>query len=161
MTLTDKLVAYLPLLLTFRPLLYGFLMWSVCLYAGFRGGWEERIAISVIVVNTYTSVLAVAFFQLRYTEVELPLVAVDAAMFLLLYGIALRSKKFWPLWLAAFAGVALLSHLAPLMPGMFSQLYYDATALWSYPQLLVLAIGIANHRRTSVCRINCETRRWS
>lgn len=148
----DKLAAYLPVLLTFRPLLYGLLMWAVCFYAGFRGGWEERIAIAGIVLSTYASLLLVAFLELRYRQIELPLVLVDAGIALLMCAIAVRSRKFWPLWLTAFTGIALLSHLAALMPGMFSQLYYDATALWSYPQLLVLAIGIANHRRATAPR---------
>lgn len=153
----DDLADYLPKLLTFRPLLYGILLWSIFVYAFRRGGWEERTVILASVLATYLTVLFTVSFRIRYTKIELPIVLIDLGVFLLLQGIALKSAKFWPLWLAAFEGVVLLSHMAPLMPGVVPRTYYDATALWSYPKLIVLAFGIANHHRAAVQAASAKT----
>jgi hypothetical protein len=147
-----NLYAYLPALLTFRPLLYGTLMWSVCIYAFLRGGREEKTAAIGAIVGAYLTFLTVGLLRIRYTQVELPLLLIDAGIFVLLLAIALRSKKFWPLWLTSFTGVELVSHLAPLMPKMLPETYYSAVALWGYPKLIVLAFGVANHGRRQAAR---------
>ncbi|ATE65346.1 hypothetical protein [Rhizorhabdus dicambivorans] len=146
----DSLYDRLPGLLTFRPLLYGILMWFVCIYAFLRGGWEERIAILVLIISAYLTFVLSALFRSRYTDLEWPIFLGDVVTFIVLQLLAMQSKKFSPLWLAAFSGVVLLSHLAPLMPGMLPATYHDAIAIWGYPSLIVLALGIANHHRTKM-----------
>jgi TctA family transporter len=88
-------------------------------------------AIVASVFGAYLSFLFGVVFGVRYSKVAFPIVLIDLIIFILMLGIALRSRKFWPMWVGAFTGVMLLSHLAPLMPGMLPRIYYDATALWS------------------------------
>jgi len=56
--------------------------------------------------------------------------------------VALRSPRFWPLWVA---GLQLTSSTAHLMKAIDEDLlpiaYGAAIALWSYPILIILAIG--------------------
>jgi hypothetical protein len=145
----NDLGEHLPHLFTFRPLLYGILMWGIFIYAFRCGGWEERTVIVASVFGAYLSFLLGVVFGVRYAKVAVPVLWVDLIIFILMLGIALRSRKFWPTWVGAFAGVVLLSHLAPLMPGMIPRIYYDATALWSYPKLIAVALGTANHHKNT------------
>lgn len=144
----DSVYDRLSGLLSFRPLLYGTLLWSIGVYAFRYGGWEERLGIFTLITSAYLTLLLSTLFRARYTHIELPILLGDVITFITLQWLALRSNKFWPLWVAAFGGVVLLSHLAPLMPGMLPATYHDAIALWGYPSLIVLALGIANHHRT-------------
>lgn len=128
-----------------RPILYGILMWAVCFYAFRRGGRDERLAVVGIILNSYLTLLVVSPVAVRFRHVELPIVVVDFALLLLLQFIALRSRKFWPLWLAAMQAVAMMAHFAPLMPHMLPAAYANASALWSYPMLTVLALAVRRH----------------
>jgi len=146
----DDIVNHLPFLFTARSLFYGIIMWSVFLFSYRYGGWEEKAAISTIVIGSYLTFVLTVAFRVRYRNIELSVALEDLGQFLLLQFIALRSKKFWPLWLAALTGVPLITHLAPLMPGMLLQTYNNAIRLWSYPQLLVIALGTIHHHASRV-----------
>ncbi len=127
-------------------MLYGALMWAVTVYAFRRGSWVERTAAAGVVINTYLSVLLVSPKDRAYRQIEVQVAMIDLVLFVIALLMALRSRKYWPLWFAAMQGVGLLAHLAPLVPGMLPSTYYNAVALWGYPMLIVLALGVrANH----------------
>lgn len=129
-----------------RTMIYGVLMWSVALYAYRRGGSAEKLAASGIVVSTYISVLLVSPVERQFHQIELPIVFVDFGLMSFFALIALRSRKFWPLWLTAFQGVTILAHFAPYVH-VSPWVYHRAVALWSWPILIMLAFGITNHHR--------------
>lgn len=63
--------------------------------------------------------------------------------------VALRSKRFWPLWVA---GLQLTTSLGHILKGIDQDLlpraYGAALQFWSYPILLILAVGtFRTHRR--------------
>jgi hypothetical protein len=63
--------------------------------------------------------------------------------------VALRSKRFWPLWVA---GLQLTTSIGHLLKGVDQDLlpraYGAALQFWSYPILLILAVGTYRcHRR--------------
>ena len=122
-------------------------MWAVTIYAFRCGGWAEKLAASGIVINSYLTVLLVSSNDTRFQQVEVRIVFVDLGYLCLLVLIALRSRKFWPLWLTAFQGVTLLAHFAPYV-GVSPYVYQKAAALWSWPLLIVLTFGIRMHRLT-------------
>jgi len=130
-----------------RFLLYGALMWGVCLYAFLRGGRAERFTAASLLVATYSTVLVASPMAMRFQSVELPIMMVDSAFFLVLLGISLRTEKFWPLWLTAMQGLTILSHLAPYVPHVLPWAYGNALAIWSYPMLIVLGLAVHRHRR--------------
>ena len=148
----NEIVKHLPDLLTFRPLFYGTLMWSVFIFAFMRGGWEERAAISATVIGAYLAFGLVSIFGLSPRVVALTLALPDCALLGVFLVISCRSRKFWPLWLAALQGPPLLTHLAPFMPGMLSEAYNQAFRIWSYPQLAVIAMGIVQHHNIERAR---------
>lgn len=125
-----------------RPLLYGILMWSVLIYALCRGGWAERLAAAAMVVGAYLTVLVVSPMSIRFADVEWSILAVDSSMFMLFMFMMLRSDRFWPIWFTAVHGVNVLCHFAPLFPGASRYVSANATALWGYPQLILLGAAI-------------------
>jgi len=133
-----------------RQLVYGALMWAVCLYAFWRGGWAERLAAGGIIAATYITVLVVSPVGMRFQHVELSIAAVDSALLILLLYIALRSEKFWPLWLVAMQGLTILSHFAPYVPHLRPWAYWRAVVVWIYPMLLVLGYAVHLHHRNSL-----------
>lgn len=130
-----------------RHILYGLLMWAVCLYAFRRGGWAERLAAAGIIVATYLTVLVLSPAAIRYHQTEFAVVIVDSALFVLLLFISLRTEKFWPLWLVAMQGLTILSHLAPYVPHVLPWAYHRAIVVWIYPMLIVLAYATRLHHR--------------
>jgi hypothetical protein len=129
-----------------RTMIYGVLMWGVTVYAFRRGGWAEKLASVSVVTCTYASALVISPAGEQFQQPERQLAAVDLVLFLILALITVFSRKFWPLWLTAFQGVTILSHLAPYVH-VAPWIYHRAAALWSWPMLVVLAVGVSNHRR--------------
>jgi hypothetical protein len=134
----------------FRPMLYGVVMWGVAIYAFRRGGRDERLAATALVIASYLTAVAVSPSEHHYRQVESGIALVDAVLFLVLQFIALRSTKFWPLWISAIQGVTVIGHFAPLMPHMPTSIARDAVALWAWPQWIILAFAVHRHRRQAL-----------
>ena len=130
----------------FRTLLIG-----SCGYAFWRGRSDERIVALVCLGATLASRLAFSPLAVRYTSVEFGLLLIDLAVLASFIFVALRSQRFWPLWIA---GLQLTTSMAHVMKAIDEHLlpiaYGAAIALWSYPILIILAIGTwRGHRRLS------------
>jgi hypothetical protein len=120
-----------------------------CGYALWRGRRDERIVGLICIGATLATRLAVSPISVRYSGVELGLLAIDVAVLIGFVAVALRSDRFWPLWVA---GLQLTTSTAHLMKAIDEHLlpiaYGAAIALWSYPILIILAIGTwRSHRR--------------
>lgn len=128
-----------------RIILYGALMWGVCLYAFMRGGRAERLVSVGIIVASYMTTLASFFLTsltARYQHVEVSILVIDLGLLLLLLYIATISEKFWPIWLTSMQSLTCLAHLAPYVPHVLPWSYWRAIAIWSYPMLIVLGCAI-------------------
>jgi hypothetical protein len=126
------------------------LLIASCGYALWRGNSDERIVALVCVGATLASRLAFAPLSVRYTGVETGLLAIDLAVLGTFVFVALRSPRFWPLWIA---GLQLTSSTAHLMKAIDIHLlpvaYGAAIALWSYPILIILAVATWRGQRTA------------
>ena len=125
------------------------LLLATCGYALWRGRSDERIVALVCLVATLASRLAFTPLNVRYTSIETGLLLIDLAVLAAFVFVALRSPRFWPLWVA---GLQLTTSMAHLMKAIDQTLlpmaYGAAIALWSYPILIILAIGTwRGHRR--------------
>ena len=126
------------------------LLLLVCGYALWRGRSDERIVAVVCLGATLASRLAFSPLSVRYTSIEGGLLLIDIAVLASFVFVAIRSTRFWPLWVA---GLQLTTSMAHLMKAIDPQLlplaYGAAIALWSYPILVILAIGTwRGHRRS-------------
>ena len=133
----------------FGPIIFGPLLVAVCIYAWWRGGTDERIIAATCLAGTAATLIAISPLQKRYSGVEEGLMLVDLAVLLAFIAVALRSKRFWPLWVA---GLQLTTSIGHLLKGIDQELlpraYGAALQFWSYPILLILAVGTyRSHRR--------------
>ena len=81
-----------------RILFYNALLIGACAYAWLRGRSDERIAATTCVVATVASFALLT--ELRFSRVEFGVLAVDLATLAVFVAVALRSERFWPLWVS-------------------------------------------------------------
>jgi hypothetical protein len=125
------------------------ILFAVCLYAWLQGGGDERIVAATCLAGTAATLLVISPLRQRYSGVEGGLVLVDLAVLTGFVAVALRSKRFWPLWVA---GLQLTTSLGHILKGVDQELlpraYGAALQFWSYPILIILAVGtFRTHRR--------------
>lgn len=76
------------------------------------------------------------------------LLAVDLGHFLALYVLAVRSKKYWPIWSAGFQLLAVLTSVATLIdPSVLPKMYRGLEAFWAVPMLITMALGVGLDRK--------------
>ena len=126
----------------FGPFIFGPLLLAVCLYALWRGGPDERVVAITCLAGTAATMLVISPLRQRYTGVEEGLLLVDLAVLAGFITVALRSKRFWPLWIA---GLQLTTSIGHVLKGIDQDLlpraYGAALQFWSYPIVLILAVG--------------------
>jgi hypothetical protein len=133
----------------FGPLVFAPLLVAVCVYAWLRGGPDERMAAAICFAGTAATMFAISPLRQRYAGVEEGLMLVDLAVLAGFITVALRSKRFWPLWIA---GLQLTTSIGHMLKGVDQDLlpraYGAALQFWGYPILLILAIGTyRSHQR--------------
>jgi hypothetical protein len=131
------------------PNLFRILLALVALYAFLRGSRDERYAGAIMVVATIATHLAWSPLHSRFSGLETEVMAIDLIVFAGFLWIALRSERFWPLWVAGLQLTAILGHVMKVVDmGLLSRAYGAALMFWSYPIVFILAIGTwRGHRR--------------
>jgi hypothetical protein len=133
--------------------IHKYIFWALllltCGYALWRGRKYEQLAAVICIAASIISVLARAPLHQRYAGIEVGDLIVDAAVLLAFVTIALRSDRFWPLWVAGLQLTLSLSHLFKVIqPNLVPIAYAAAERFWSYPTLIIIAIGAwRQHRR--------------
>jgi hypothetical protein len=126
----------------FGPFIFGPLLLAVCIYAWMRGGSDERTVAATCLAGTAATMLVISPLRHRYAGVEEGLMLVDLGVLAGFIAVALRSKRFWPLWVA---GLQLTTSLGHFLKGVDQDLlpkaYGAALQFWGYPILFILAIG--------------------
>ena len=131
------------------PLLYWTLLTLTCGYALTLGRSDERIVGAVCVIASVVTALALSPWRQRYSGVETGELLIDIVTLGAFVFVALRSQRFWPLWVAGLQLTTSMSHMLKAVDaGLVPQAYAAAEKFWSYPILLILAIGTwRGHRR--------------
>lgn len=125
------------------------LLLVTCGYALWRGRKYEQLSALVFITATVASVLARTSGPDRYLAVERSDLVIDTLVLIALVAIALRSDRFWPLWVAGLQLTISMSHvLKAIQPDLLPLAYAAAERFWSYPTLIILFIGAwRQHRR--------------
>lgn len=129
-----------PIFLTLLVLSCGYAMW--------RGNRDARLVAMACCLATLATHFAIAPLRERYSSVEVGVLIVDSMTLLIFVLVALRSDRFWPLWVA---GLQLTTAIGHLLKGVNIELlphaYGAALRFWSYPILIILAVGVYRHHR--------------
>ncbi|MDQ3079716.1 MAG: hypothetical protein M3R03_06935 [Pseudomonadota bacterium] len=128
------------------------LLVASCGYALWRGDRDARVAAIVCILATALTVLLLTPGSGRYRAVESGAMIVDLATLTAFVTLALTSRRFWPLWVAGLQLTASAAHALKLFDASLVPLAYAAAErFWSYPILLIIAMGAYRaHRRRSL-----------
>lgn len=141
------------------PNLFRILLVLVALYAFLRGKRDERHVGLILVIGVIATELVLPPVRERFAGVETKLKLVDLAVFAGFLLVALRSDRFWPLWIAGLQLTAILGHLMKVADAqLFARAYGAALVFWAYPMLMILAVGTwRNHCRTRNAHVTGAT----
>jgi hypothetical protein len=124
------------------PNLFRILLALVALYAFLRGSRDERRVGIILVVGVIATHFAWTPVSDRFSGLETHVMAVDMVVFAGFLWVALRSERFWPLWIAGLQLTSILGHVLKAVDvHLFSRAYGAALMFWGYPIVLILAIG--------------------
>lgn len=125
-----------------RILFFCLLLAALVALSYWRGKSDERVASFVCVGGALLTALVGNRVASSSSAFYVWAFMVDSAVFAGFLAIALRSSRFWPMWVAGLqlttVTVHLLMIIAPDLPGGVS---LAALAFWSYPILILIAVG--------------------
>ena len=118
------------------------LLLTICGYALWRGHRDERIAAAACLIATLATRYVISPPGNRYDNIETGLMLVDVGMLVTFVFIALRSDRFWPLWVAGLQLTMTMAHVLKAVElELLPKAYAAAAIFWSYPILLILAVA--------------------
>ena len=127
-----------------RVILFDMLLFGACGYALLRGKTDARIVAVVCIVANFASYAVVS----RYASVETGVLIIDILTFLAFTFVALKSDRFWPLWVSGLQLTTSIGHLLKAVQADLLPLAYAAALrFWSYPILIILAVGVWRSQR--------------
>lgn len=131
------------------PQAYLIILFAVSAYAFLRGRTDERIVASVCVAASIASIIVGRPAASAYNGMEAGLLLVDLAALVGFTLVALRSERFWPLWVAGLQLTTLVAHgLKAVQLDLMPQAYAAAARFWVYPIFLIIVVGTwRSHRR--------------
>ncbi len=131
------------------PTIFRGLLALVALYAFLRGSRDERLVGLICIAGALVSHLVISPLTQRFEGVETPVMIVDLGVFVAFLAVALRSERFWPLWVAGLQLTAMMGHaFKALDSNLIPRAYGAALYFWAYPIVLILAVGTwRTHRR--------------
>ena len=131
------------------PTFFRILLALVAAYVLWKGRRDEREVGIVLLLGVIATHLVISPLKTRFASVETHVFAVDLIVFMGFLWVALRSERFWPLWIAGLQLTAIMGHILKAVDiHLFSKAYAAAMVFWSYPIVLILAIGTwRSHRR--------------
>ena len=124
------------------PTVFRILLLLVVVYALARGGRDERHVAIICAVGARVTSLVISPLAQRFEGLEIQVLLVDLAVLVGFVTVALRSERFWPLWVAGLQLTTMLGHLFKQMESdLVPQAYAAALNFWAYPIVIILGIG--------------------
>jgi len=132
------------------PFIYYLLLMAVAAYAFMRGSPDARLAAAVCVIATVATRIVLSPVAHRYSGVEYGVFIVDLLALFGFIFIALRTDRFWPLWVAGLQLTTIVAHaLKAVDTDLLPHAYAAAGRFWVYPIFLIIVIGTwRSHQRS-------------
>lgn len=138
------------------PQTYYAILFLVSAYAFLRGRSDERIAAATCILATFATNIVYSPSG-SYVGVERGVLLVDIGALAAFTFLALRSDRFWPLWVAGLQLATVGAHVVKAFElDLMPQAYAAAARFWVYPIFLIIAAGTFSGARR---RASCEERR--
>jgi nicotinamide riboside transporter PnuC len=135
------------------PTAFRLLLALVVLYALLRGSRDERHVALICLIGAVVTTLVLSPLTERFSGLERPVMLVDLAVLAGFVAVALRSERFWPLWVAGLQLTTIMGHvLKEVDLALLPRAYGAALNFWAYPIILILGIGTWRAQR----RLNRE-----
>lgn len=133
---------------------YWLLLLAITAYALWRGRSDERIAAVAALAASLITYAVLSPRVMRYSQVEIGVLLVDIGVLAVFTAVALQSSRFWPLWVAGLQLTTSVAHvLKAIDADLLPHAYGVAARFWSYPILLIIAVGTwRTHRRNRASR---------
>jgi len=131
------------------PTTYWILLFAVSAYAFARGRLDERLAAVICIFATFVTWIFNSPLHERFANVELGVFAADILALVGFTFIALRTDRFWPLWVAGLQLTTTMAHILKAIDiDLLPQAYAAAARFWVYPIFLIIVVGTwRSHRR--------------
>lgn len=119
---------------------------SVCALAVWRGRDDERLTSGGFLAGW---AMTLVVFKARSEETQWAVLAIDAVLLALVFWIAMRSVRFWPLMVAALQTLVIAVALAKALDAAITGwAYLTAALVFQYMALLTIGYGaITSPRR--------------
>ncbi len=113
-----------------------------CGFAAWKGRAPERWG-ALFFYGAW--LLTIAVYNPKGLATQWAIFGVDTVLLALLTALALRSDRFWPLFMAAFQLLTVLTHVGrALDSGLPWWAYHTAPQIWGYLMILSLLVGTLN-----------------
>ena len=133
-------------------MIFWLLALSACIYAAAAGGKDGRWATALIILASIATIPA-SRIGARFGQLETAVFGVDLALFAGLYILMLTSRRWFPVWMAGFHLIAVLTHLATrFAPDFTAKAYFAVESFWAIPVIISMAVGVALDRRAGIHR---------
>jgi hypothetical protein len=113
-----------------------------------RGGKPERIGISLVVIGSILSMIFASSLGARFRSVEPWILGIDIAVLIAFVILALGTTRYWPMWVASFQAITVLTHLAEVaLPNAVPRGYSLLQGFWVYPMFVAILLGAYGHQK--------------
>lgn len=130
------------------PAAYFVVLLLVSAYAFVAGRSDERFAAVVCILASIASVVVMSPLTSRYSGIEVGVLVVDLLALGGFTVLALRSDRFWPLWVAGLQLTTLVAHgLKAIELDLMPHAYAAAARFWVYPIFLIIVAGTYRHHK--------------
>lgn len=130
-----------------NTIVYLVLLIACCAYAFSRGAEPEKIAAAIIAIGSVLTYAVMPTSAASYHSVRLDAFVIDLVCLVAFVILALRAERYWPSWVAALQLIGIAGHGVKLMdPDVIRRAFAFALAFWSYPMLLLIALGTWRHQ---------------
>lgn len=131
--------------------LYPALLLASSIYIAARGNFEQRLVLVTLMAGSiFTAVIYGISAHESWLGLNLGMVMNEAVVLSVILFVAYRSRRFWPLFIAAFEAAALLAQFAGTFArNPVSYALGMTQGIWAYFQLIVLMLATWRNRRAS------------
>ncbi|KTF69095.1 hypothetical protein ACNFJ7_13145 [Sphingomonas sp. HT-1] len=133
--------------LALRVIYAAFLIATTVLGMAF-GGRSERLGTMIVLTASLATIFIEIPMLFEWNSYRSGLIAVDILALIAFLCLALKSRRFWPLWATAFHLIAVCSHCVVVMGlSQTLQIYILFQGFWAYPIMVLIIFGALSRQR--------------